>query len=635
MAYSQQLTASGGTATYTYSVTSGALPAGLTLSSTGLLSGTPTVVNTFNFTVTATDSSTGTGPYTGSQSYSLAVALGVPVANADTATTPSQSAVTIPVTGNDTGTIDSIAVATAPSHGTAVVSGTSVVYTPTGTFYGNDAFTYTAKNTSGTSSPATVTVTVTPLPAPTVTNLAVQVAGGQSLKIDPTAGATGGPYTGVAIATAPSVGTATVSGLKITYHAPTTATGTDTFSYTVSNAYGTSTPATVTVTLIPRPDPTRDAEVMGILNAQTDATRRFMRGQIDNFQSRLESLHDGHQDRGFQNGLSLVFSGGRRGMLHGPQSSADFDTTLDGRRPIGGRTLSTRGLSDDGNGARATQGNAHGFTLWASGALNFGTQKLGGSHNGIDFNTTGLTLGADTRLSDQLAIGGGVGYGHDASDVGRNGSRSTADAYNVAGYASYRPSESTFIDGVLGYQWLSFGTHRYVSMDGNVVHGSRNGSQVFGSFSAGYERHHGNMLISPYGRVDVADGRLDAYTEQGDALYALHYDRQTVRTTSGTLGLRMAWSLKRGFGMLQPMLRVAYRHDFQGASDATLSYADMTGPLYRATVGDQSHDHTLLGLGLQTQSHKGLVFRIEYQNTFESSTRSNQSILLHLQRPFD
>ena len=42
VAYSQQITASGGTAPYTFTVTSGTLPAGVTLSSSGLLSGTPT-----------------------------------------------------------------------------------------------------------------------------------------------------------------------------------------------------------------------------------------------------------------------------------------------------------------------------------------------------------------------------------------------------------------------------------------------------------------------------------------------------------------------------------------------------------------------------------------------------------------
>ncbi|HET8552662.1 MAG TPA: putative Ig domain-containing protein, partial [Gammaproteobacteria bacterium] len=71
-AYSQQLTASGGTAPYTFSVAGGALPPGLTLSPAGLLSGTPTVAGMYNFTVQATDSSPG-GPFTGSQNYALTV----------------------------------------------------------------------------------------------------------------------------------------------------------------------------------------------------------------------------------------------------------------------------------------------------------------------------------------------------------------------------------------------------------------------------------------------------------------------------------------------------------------------------------------------------------------------------------
>lgn len=57
-AYSQTLAASGGSSSYTWSVTSGTLPAGLTLSSSGVLSGTPTTSNAGGVSVTlaATDS---------------------------------------------------------------------------------------------------------------------------------------------------------------------------------------------------------------------------------------------------------------------------------------------------------------------------------------------------------------------------------------------------------------------------------------------------------------------------------------------------------------------------------------------------------------------------------------------------
>ncbi|MGB8168341.1 MAG: sulfatase-like hydrolase/transferase, partial [Chthoniobacteraceae bacterium] len=55
-AYSQTLAATGGTPGYTWSVTSGSLPTGLTLSSGGLLSGTPTAGGDSNFTIRVTDS---------------------------------------------------------------------------------------------------------------------------------------------------------------------------------------------------------------------------------------------------------------------------------------------------------------------------------------------------------------------------------------------------------------------------------------------------------------------------------------------------------------------------------------------------------------------------------------------------
>ncbi len=67
-AYNQTLTATGGTAPYTFAVPPGSLPNGLTLASGGALTGTPTLISvgTYNFTVTATDSTgcTGTRAYT-------------------------------------------------------------------------------------------------------------------------------------------------------------------------------------------------------------------------------------------------------------------------------------------------------------------------------------------------------------------------------------------------------------------------------------------------------------------------------------------------------------------------------------------------------------------------------------------
>jgi len=67
--YSQQINVTVGASPYAFAVTTGALPAGLTLSATGLLSGTPTAGGNFNFTVTATDQNSVSASY----AYSLTV----------------------------------------------------------------------------------------------------------------------------------------------------------------------------------------------------------------------------------------------------------------------------------------------------------------------------------------------------------------------------------------------------------------------------------------------------------------------------------------------------------------------------------------------------------------------------------
>ena len=67
--YAQALGASAGTAPFRFAVTSGTLPAGLSLSTSGTLSGTPAQVGEFAFTVTATDA----GGCSGGAACSLAV----------------------------------------------------------------------------------------------------------------------------------------------------------------------------------------------------------------------------------------------------------------------------------------------------------------------------------------------------------------------------------------------------------------------------------------------------------------------------------------------------------------------------------------------------------------------------------
>ena len=164
VAYSQGITASGGTAPYTFAVTAGATPPGVPLAPGGLLAGTPNAAGTFNFTVTATDSSTGTGPFTASQAYSVTIAPVLPGAPVIGTATAGNAKATVAFTppASDGGSAITLYTATSsPSGltGTAAASPITVNGLTNGTSY---TFTVTATNGVGIGPASAPSNAVTP-----------------------------------------------------------------------------------------------------------------------------------------------------------------------------------------------------------------------------------------------------------------------------------------------------------------------------------------------------------------------------------------------------------------------------------------------------------------------------------------
>ncbi|GAB3385469.1 hypothetical protein GCM10027432_18220 [Lysobacter fragariae] len=720
-AYSQTIIASGGTAPYSYTVTNGALPTGVSLDAAGNLTGTPTAAGSFTFEITALDSF----GYDGLRSYTVAIIDAAPVAANDAATTNAGSAVTVPITANDTGVISSVAVASAPANGTAVVSGLNIVYTPNAAFFGTDSFTYTAIGPGGTSNVATVTITVLALPVPTGVPQSVSTLAGQAVSFDAATGATGSPFTGITVVSAPADGTLQVSGTVVTYTSLATASGTVSVTYTLNNAFGasapitstiiitprpvavahtattmqgvpafvdlnpgasggpftaaavvsvspatagttqvtesgshadrqfrlkftptagftgvvhvsytlanvfaTSTPADVTITVTERPDPSHDPEVAGLLAAQTTAARRFANSQIGNFQQRMEGLHGGENGEGFSNGLTVTIA--RRcmdGRLKRPDLPCEHEA-------MNGLTNAQDADLASGNGEKGKHG---GPAIWASGNMTFGDYdaQRGTGGDGFEFETSGISAGADYHVTSTFAIGAGIGYGRDVTDVGDNGTRSKASARSVAIYGSVHPGGAFYLDGLLGYQWMSFDSRRYVSATGGHVDGDRDGTQWFASLSAIYERRTDAMLIAPYLRVDLARAKIDAFTESGDPVYALHYGEQDVDTTTGNLGVRFEFRRRTSWGMFSPLLRLEYQHDFEDPGSVTLSYADMLGgPVYRAEILGRDRSRFMFGIGGILQTERDWMLRAEYRGLFGGDDRDEQSILINVEKKF-
>ena len=176
-----------------------------------------------------------------------------PQANDDSAMTTQDVPVTIAVLANDEdadGDALTLVAVTAPANGTATVNADgSVTYTPAAGFVGDDSFSYTAADPSGAETTADVTVTVNPLPVVAADDSATTNRN-QSVQIDVLANDEGSGLTVDSVGNAAN-GTVSVEGGGVLYTPNRDFTGSDTFTYRARDDRGTTSEATVTVTVMP------------------------------------------------------------------------------------------------------------------------------------------------------------------------------------------------------------------------------------------------------------------------------------------------------------------------------------------------------------------------------------------------
>lgn len=168
--------------------------------------------------------------------------------------------VTIDVLANDTDPEAdplSIATTTNPAHGSISCTGGSCVYTlnpgtviPAGGLV--DTFTYTASDSAGNiSNAATVTVTITANQPPVAVNDSATVDPGGSVTVPVLANDSdpeNDPLT-LAMGTASTQGTASCTASDCSYTANAGATGTDSFTYTISDGHNPPVTGTVNITI--------------------------------------------------------------------------------------------------------------------------------------------------------------------------------------------------------------------------------------------------------------------------------------------------------------------------------------------------------------------------------------------------
>ena len=580
---------------FTYSLAEGALPPGLSLSPDGVLTGTPTGAGEFPVTILATDSA----GHTGRWQDRLIVHDAALVARDDAFELLSnQSAVELDLGANDGGSFSYISLLDMPPPELWLVPAPSsnpgaMMLSIQSGYTGEVALRYRLEGRNGgQSNIATLRLRVVDGTA-NVPSRSFDLMAGAPFRIDLTEGATGGPFTDVELnLPESSVGTGElsretrdgVSRFVLTFTPRLSFSGTTRITFRLRSLFSSSNRATLTLR-VSRPDPTADADVRGLVVAQVDATRRFARAQQDNFGQRLEQLHDGRvRDH---HGIRLQANSTR------PACAQTRDDPADCRHAM--QDNDDRDADDRGDTAR-------GFGLWSAGTLRAGGGGSG-QRAGLDVRSDGLSVGADMPFGTRWALGAGLGWGRDRTEVGPHDSRSQARAYTAAVYASFHPGEHWFADALLGYQQLSFDLYRHSSLDGQRYAASRDGDQWFASLSTGTTFERAGLQWTSYLRLDFARADLDAYREAG--ALGLAFAAMDVDTRNLRLGLRVQRDFSLMGGRLVPQARLEYARGLDGDTEAELAYVDVAAIRYRLVLPERERGSVLVGVGAWWYAPRG------------------------------
>lgn len=248
--YSATVAATGGAGTLTYSITAGALPTGLSMSTAGAITGTPAVTGTFGFTVTAADAYGDSA----SQAFSLAVTypqltITQPTLANGYVGSAYVSTTLVATGGSGTGYTWALASGSSLPAGLVLSTGGVISGTPTAT--GTTAF--TVQVTDSASNTATLALSITVKPAISITTTSPLVVGYKGSAYSKTLVATGGSGTGYTWTV--NSGSTLPAGLSLSsagvLNGTPTATGTTSFAVTVTDSASNTASATFSLTISP------------------------------------------------------------------------------------------------------------------------------------------------------------------------------------------------------------------------------------------------------------------------------------------------------------------------------------------------------------------------------------------------
>ncbi|MEW8507115.1 MAG: autotransporter outer membrane beta-barrel domain-containing protein [Candidatus Thiodiazotropha sp.] len=359
-----------------------------------------------------------------------------------------------------------------------------------------------------------------------------------------------------------------------------------------------------------------------------NTTRQGGESQIRNLGTRIAALRAGARGLSFQ-GLDLLIDGKNlpisliadayRNAKHGGAASAD------------NQLLASR------------------LGVFVTGDISSGEKDETDLESGLDFDTVGITIGADYRITNQFILGGAVGFIDTEAELKNDAGDMDTQGYSLSLFGTYYSPQHYFLDFSATFGSNNFEQKRNIvyTLDGladvnQSLKADYDGDMMSLFVGSGYDFNRGPWSFGPRVDLEYIKSDVDGFTEEvsdptaDGGGWATRVEATDQRWLTLNLGGKVSYTQSMDWGVLIPYARLDWLHEFEDDSQVINAHfvEDPAGMAIEIQTDETDQDYLRLRFGTSAQFQNGVIGFIDYGTILAHSEWSAHTISAGLRMEF-
>jgi len=278
-------------------------------------------------------------------------------------------------------------------------------------------------------------------------------------------------------------------------------------------------------------------------------------------------------------------------------------------------------------GAASSDSLASPLGFFANGSISVGEVDGRGNQRDADVRTTGLTLGLDYAVADNIVVGAGLGISNNDTDFTGGEGEASLQAINLTAFATYFEADRGYADVVLDIGQNSYEVTRRVNLPSAADQFARGETDALVSslnLSAGREFQRGAWQFGPYVRMGYTWASIDAYNETATTSAAgfgsvLNVRSHEAKSLTLSLGGQLSGVINTSAAVLVPQARLEYALENEvDKDDIVASFAnDPDSTPFTVKGNERDTSHLKLGLGSSFVLRNGRSAYVFYETQLQ------------------